>query len=202
MDVLDSRLYRWLEVFANFLLLNLLWLVACLPVVTVYPATAAMFGVVRDWVRKKEDDGLLQTFLRHFMENFKQSIVIGALWTLFGAALLLDFYLVNQMSSGPRLVVGSLLFLVTLLYVFSSLYLFPVMVHYDASLPLVLRNSLLLSIGHLSTTVQCLLVVAAMAGISVFAPYLVLITGSLTAYIVYRLCDRAFRRVESSSGRG
>jgi len=120
MDVLDGRFYRWLEVFSN-LLLNLLWLLACLPIVTVYPATAAMFGVVRDWVSKKEDNGLLRTFLRHLKENLKQSFMIGVLWTLFGAALLLDYYLVDQMPSGPRLVAGSLLFLVTLLYVFSSL---------------------------------------------------------------------------------
>ena len=201
MSVLDSRFLRWLEIFSNFLFLDLLWLLACLPVVTIYPATAAMFGVVRDWVRKKEGS-LLQTFLSRFKENFRQSFMIGIVWTIFGVALLLDFYLVNQAPSGLRIVLGSLLFLVALLYVFTSLFLFPLMVHYDASLLVVVKNSLLLSIGQLSTTVQCLLVVAAMAGIAVFAPLSLLITGSLTAYVVYRLCDRAFRRVESRSGRG
>ncbi|MGI9049327.1 MAG: DUF624 domain-containing protein, partial [Rubrobacteraceae bacterium] len=52
MNVLDSRLYRWLEVFTNLLILDLIWLVSCLPVITIYPATTAMFGVTRDWVRK------------------------------------------------------------------------------------------------------------------------------------------------------
>jgi uncharacterized membrane protein YesL len=201
MSVLDSRFHRWLETFSNFFLINLLWLLACLPVITIYPATAAMFGVVRDWVRKKEDS-LLRTFLSHFKENFKQSFVIGIVWTFFGAALLLDFHLVNQMSSGLRIVLGSLLFLVTLLYAFTSLYLFPVMVHYETSWPVVLKSSLLLSIGQLSTTVQCLLVVAVMVGISIFVPFTLLITGSLTAYIVYRLSNRAFRRAESITGRG
>jgi uncharacterized membrane protein YesL len=199
-DILDSRLYRWLETFSNFLFLNLLWLLACLPVVTIYPATAAMFGVVRGWVRKKED-GLLQTFLACFKENFKQSFVIGLVWTFLGFVLLLDFYLINQASSGPGVVLGSLLFLAVILYVFTSLYLFPVMVHYEASWPVVLKTSLLLSVGQLSTTVLCLLVVAVMVGISFFAPVSLLVTGSLTAYIVYWLCDRAFRKVVSISGR-
>lgn len=201
MSVLDSKFHRWLEISSNFVLINLLWLLACLPLITIYPATAAMFGVVRDWVRKKEDS-LLRTFLSRFKENFKQSFVIGIVWTFFGVTLLFDFHLVSQMSSGTKIVLGSLLFLVTLLYVFTSLYLFPVMVHFETSWPVVLKNSLLLSIAQLSTTVQCLLVVAVMVGISIFVPFTLLITGSLTAYIVYRLCDRAFQRVDSITESG
>ena len=199
MNALDSRFHRWLEVFTNFLLLNLLWLLACIPVLTIYPATAAMFGVARDWVRKK-DTGVVQVFFLRFRENFRQSLVIGIVWTFLGVALVLDFYLVNQMSPDLRIVLGSLLFLMALLYAFTSVYLFPVMVHFDTTWTVVLKNSLLLGIGRLLTTLQCLVVIAVMVGISVFAPFTLLITGSVTAYVVYRLCDRAFRRVESVTG--
>ena len=195
MNILDSRFHRWLGVFANFLLLNLLWLLACTPVLTIYPATAAMFGVVRDWVRKK-DVGVMRVFFLRFRENFKQSFVIGIVWTVFGAALVLDFYVVSQMPAGPRTVLYLLLIFMFLLYAFTSVYLFPVMVHFDTTWPVVLKNSLLLGIGRLLTTVQCLLVIAIAVGVSVFAPFTLLITGSVTAYVVYRLCDRAFRRVE------
>jgi uncharacterized membrane protein YesL len=196
MNILDSKLYRWLEVFANFLLLNLLWLLACIPVLTIYPATAAMFAVVRDWVRKK-DVGDIQAFFLRFRENFKQSFVIGIVWTLSGIALVLDFYLVNQLPSGLRTILYLVLSLMLLLYTFTSVYLFPVMVHFDTTWPVVLKNSLLLGIGRLLTTVQCLLVIVTMISVSVFAPFTLLISGSTTAYIVYRLCDREFRRVEA-----
>ena len=196
MNILDSKFYRWLEVFANFLLLNLLWLLACIPVLTIYPATAAMFAVVRDWVRKK-DVGVIQPFFLGFRENFKQSFVIGMVWTLFGTALVLDFFLVNQMPSGLSTVLYLLLSFMLLLYAFTSVYLFPVMVHFDTTWPVVLKNSLLLGIGRLLTTVQCLLVVVITVSVSFFAPFTLLITGSITAYLVYRLCDREFRRVEA-----
>ncbi len=48
MNILDTKAYQWFEGAANFFLLNLLWLLACAPVVTIFPSTAAMFGVVRD----------------------------------------------------------------------------------------------------------------------------------------------------------
>jgi uncharacterized membrane protein YesL len=76
-----------------------------------------------------------------------------------------------------------------LLYAFTSVFLFPVMVHFDTTWPVVF--------GRLLTTVQCLVVISITVGVSVFAPFTLLITGSITACVVYWLCDRAFRRVEA-----
>jgi uncharacterized membrane protein YesL len=72
MGFLDSRLYRWLEVFTNFFVLNLLWLLACVPVLTIYPATAAKFGVVRGWVRDTDTGGGggVRAYFSRFVENF------------------------------------------------------------------------------------------------------------------------------------
>jgi uncharacterized membrane protein YesL len=199
MNILDTRVYRWLEVATDFLLLNLMWLVACLPVVTIFPSTAAMFGVVRDWVRGKEG-GLTRTFVTRFRENFGQSLLVGVVWTVFGVALFLDFLLANQLSFGAEVVVKSLLVLVSCVYAFGSIFLFPVMVHYETDWKTVIKNSLLLSIGRLPTTVVGLVFSVVMVGLTVVVPLLVIITGSITAYVVYRLCDREFRKIDASSG--
>ena len=196
MNVLDTRVYRWLEVATDFFLLNLMWLVACLPVVTIFPSTAAMFGVVRDWVRKKEGS-LTRTFVARFRENFGQSLLIGVIWTVFGVALVLDFLVANQLSYWPGVVMKSVLVLASSVYAFGSVFLFPVMVHYDTDWKTVIKNSLLLSIGRLPTTVVCLVIVVVTAGLTVVFPFLVIITGSVTAYFVYRLCDREFRKIDA-----
>jgi uncharacterized membrane protein YesL len=197
MNVLDTRVYRWLEVATDFFLLNLMWLVACLPVVTIFPSTAAMFGVVRDWVRGKEGS-LTRTFIARFRENFGQSLLVGVIWTVFGVALFLDFLVASQLSFGAEVVLKSLLVLVSALYAFGSVFLFPVMVNYEADWKTVIRNSLLMSIGRLPTTVMCLVLLAVMVGLTVVVPFLIIITGSITAYFVYRLCDREFRKVDAA----
>jgi uncharacterized membrane protein YesL len=196
MNILDSRVYRWLEVATDFFLLNLMWLVACLPVVTIFPSTAAMFGVVRDWVRGKEGS-LTRTFVARFRENFLQSLLIGAIWTVFGVALVLDFLVANQLSYWPGVVMKAVLVLASSVFAFGSVFLFPVMVHYDTDWKTVIKNSLLLSIGRLPTTVVCLVFVVVTAGISAVFPFMVIITGSITAYFVYRLCDREFRKIDA-----
>ena len=199
MNVLDTRVYRWLEAATDFFLLNLMWLVACLPVVTIFPSTAAMFGVVRDWVRKKEGS-LTRTFVARFRENVGQSLLIGVVWTVFGVALFLDFLVANQLSYWPGVVMKSVLVLASSVYAFGSVFLFPVMVHYDTDWKTVIKNSLLLSIGRLPTTIVCLVFVVVTAGLTVVFPFMVIITGSITAYSVYRLCDREFRKIDATSG--
>ena len=196
MNILDTRVYRWLEVATDFFLLNLLWLVACLPVVTIFPSTAAMFGVVRDWVRKKEGS-LTRTFVVRFRENFGQSLLIGVVWTVFSVALFLDFLVANQLSYWPGVLMKSVLVLASSVYAFGSVFLFPVMVHYDTDWKTVIKNSLLLAIGRLPTTIVCLVLVVVTAGLTVVFPFLVIITGSITAYFVYRLCDREFRKIDA-----
>ncbi len=198
MNLLDTRGYRWFEVATDFFLLNLLWLGACVPVVTIFPSTAAMFAVVRDWSKEKEG-GLVRTFVTHFRENFVQSLLVGLLWTLFGGALVFDFFVVGGLSFWAEVVAKSLLVLVTFLYASASVFLFPVMVHYETGWRALVKNSLLLSIGRLPTTAACLLVLALAAGLTALFPLLILITGSVTANAIYRLCDREFAKLDAPS---
>jgi uncharacterized membrane protein YesL len=199
MSILDTRVYRWLDTATDFFLLNLIWLAVCLPVVTIFPSTAAMFGVVRDWVRGKEGS-LTRTFITRFRENLGQSLLVGAIWTVFGVALFLDFLVANQLSYWAEIILKSVLLLVSTLYAFGSVYLFPVMVHYETDWKTVIKNSLLISIVRLPTTLVCLVFLVAMVGLTVVVPFLVVITGSITAYVVCRLCERVFRKIDASYG--
>ena len=199
LSILDTRVYRGLETATDFFLLNLMWLVACLPVVTILPSIAAMFGVVRDWVRGKEGS-LTRTFVTRFRENFGQSLLVGAIWTTFGVALFLDFLVASQLSFGAEVTLKSVLVLASSLVAFGSVFLFPVMVHYDTDWKTVIKNSLLLSIGRLPTTIVCLVLLALIVGVTVIVPFLMIITGSITAYFVYRLCDREFKKIDAAHG--
>lgn len=198
MSILDTKVYRWAQAATDFLLLNLLWLVACLPVVTAFPATAAMFGVTRDWVRGKEA-GLFGTFVLRFRQNFWQSLVVGVLWAVFGATLFLDFLVASGLSGGAQVVVRSLLVLAAIPYALASVFLFPVMVHYETKWTAVPKNALLLAVGRLPVSLLCLLTVVAAATLTVLVPVLALTSGSVTAYAVYRLCDREFRQIDANT---
>jgi uncharacterized membrane protein YesL len=195
MNVQESRAYRLLERFSDLFILNLCWLIACLPVVTVWPATTALFAVVREWALGREPR-VIGGFLRFFKANFTQSLCVGVIWSPLGLLLLFGLNLAAQSAPPWRLL---LFFCVSTLggvYLIASVYLFPVMSNYQMSFVQVIKNSVLFGIGQLPVAVQCLLVVGAAAVLVVALPVALLIAGSATAYAVYRLCDRAFRKVE------
>lgn len=196
MSILDSKAYRALEFFYELLVLNLLWLATSLPVVTLFPATAAMFAVVRDRIREKEP-ALVRSFYAHFRANFKQSLWIGLVWTLLGGLLVLDIYLAGRMPPTVKLPMLLVLSFLGVLYLFGTIYLFPVMVNYELKWMAVLRNALLLSVSQLPTTLLCLLVMAAAVLAVQLFYYALLILGSVTAYLVYMLCEKSFRKVEN-----
>ena len=200
MNFLDTKAYQWLESATDFFLLNILWLLACVPVVTAFPSTAAMFGVVRDWARGKEA-GVFGAFVLRFRQDFRQSLAVGALWTLFGGALFLDFLIANGLPAGPQAVMRFLLVLASILYALASVFLFPVMVHYDTRWTAVPKNALLLAVGRLPITLLCLAMVVAAAALTFFVPLLLVATPSVVAYAVYRLCDREFRKIDAAPDR-
>lgn len=193
-----DRVYRALEVFTDLVYLNLLWIVSCLPVVTIAPSTAAMFGVVRGWIKGK-DVPTTREFFSLFRENFGRSLAVGLVWAVLGAVLAADFLLVGEMESFRR-PLYVVFFVFALLYVSATVYLFPVMVNYELGWKAVIRNSLLFSVARPLTTLQCLLTLAVALFVVASLWITIFVAASATAYAVYFLCDRAFKNVESLKG--
>jgi uncharacterized membrane protein YesL len=195
MDVLESRPYRVLLAFTNLLLLNLAWALTSLPVITLVPATAAMFGVVRDW-RRGDEPTILPAFVRHLRANFRQAFGIGLLWLVTLAALFLDYRLVGELPAAAQFAAVVVLALATAAFAATSVYLFPVMVGYHARWWVVIRNSFLLGISQLHTTFAALLVVAAVAFLATRAPITLMVSASAAAYLIHAICSRGLDRAQ------
>ncbi|RBW70771.1 hypothetical protein DS031_04640 [Bacillus taeanensis] len=193
---LNSRIYRFLEKSVDFFLLNVLWIVMCLPIITIYPATTAMFGVVRKWVLGKEIHGVFKTFFSLFKDNFVQTMGISIIWTALGLFLYWDLKLIQPTESFFSLILYGIVFIVVLLYVFISIYLFPVLVHIETSWKNILRNALLLSIVNPFVTILLLGFVGVTAYVLSIYPVLILFIGSFIAYMMYSMCNQVFMKVQ------
>ncbi|MCM3575592.1 DUF624 domain-containing protein [Mesobacillus subterraneus] len=195
MNTLDSRLFRTANIIVDFFLLNLLWVIASIPVITFFPATAAMFGVVRKWILKKETKGVLLTFTSLFKEAIFKQFHVAIVWYIAAFIIYLDFNLIEHMAN-PTLFFVVILYAGGFLFAITSLYLFPVIVHYDLRLRHMWKNSLYLAIIHPRITITLLLI----AGLGVMCFYLlpisILFLGSFFALLIYYTCQIAFNRIE------
>jgi uncharacterized membrane protein YesL len=191
MRIMDGKIYKTMEFIMNAFLLNLLWLVLCLPILTVFPATTAMYGVVREW-KKQNDIRIFFAFFRLFKENFKQSFLIGILWLVFTGLLLGDLIIINQLNSSVKYILFSFLFLMGILYLFVSIYIFPVLVHYQVTWKNAIKNAMLLSISRLHHTILSILIIAAVMVLCFYLPAAMMLGFSISAYLVYSLVSRGF----------
>ncbi|MBS4220133.1 DUF624 domain-containing protein [Bacillus sp. FJAT-49711] len=195
MNILNSRLYNILEVLSFFFLLNILWFTMCLPIVTIFPATAAMVAVIRQWVMKK-DTAILIPFFRFFKENFKQSFIIGIIFFVFAGIFYVDFMLVNTFNPKLHSFLFASLFLLGLIVTFTLIYVFPMMVHYRLSLWHVIKNSFFFSVRYILSTVLCVLILLTMVSLLFLIPVFFLIIFSFTAYLIFTICYSRFRKEE------
>lgn len=198
MRIMDGKIYKAMEFIMNAFLLNLLWLVLCVPILTIFPATTAMFGVVREW-KKQNDIRIFSAFLRLFKENFKQSFLVGIVWMVFTGLLLGDFIITNQVNSSVKYILFSFFFLLGILYLFVSIYIFPVMVHYQVTWKNAIKNAVLLSISRLHHTILSILIIAAGIVLCFYLPAAMMLSFSISAYLVYSLVSRGFHHENTNN---
>src|SRR4051812_20934812 len=104
MNIIDSRFYAVVDRLSNLFILNIFWIVSCLPIVTIVPATTAMFSVVRQW-QLHQDTSVVRNYFRYLKENFKQSFIIGLMWTVISVVLYFNYFYLNQDHSGAKFII-------------------------------------------------------------------------------------------------
>ncbi len=165
------------------IVLNFLWWLLLLPVVTWPPATAGLFHVVRRLTILQESE---QTTWRHFFEGMR--LYRWTSWKLAAADLALGIILVvnvlfynNRSQTVLRLLAWPML---SFLFLWGAmqLYLFPLLIEQEEKrITLVFRNAFLLTLGHLpfSLFFGLFLVVVIAVGFVLAGPVLLLVISFL-----------------------
>ncbi|MEK3734297.1 MULTISPECIES: YesL family protein [Paenibacillus] len=121
------------------------WILAILSPFVLFPATAALFTVVRKWVMGNPDVSVFKTFFKGYKENYKHSMIGGIVYTLLFVIMYVDYTVYMTQLEGFQLV--GIVMLVLLLVVFVSLFnFFSMTVHYEMKITQILKNSILLTL--------------------------------------------------------
>lgn len=158
--------FRFWELFFNkfwtFFTLNLIYVLACLPVVTIGPATAAITSMMRN-IYLERPQFIWHDFWREFKKNFKQSFFIGIVDVAAIALLLLTYReFANDPGEDPSVKILCVLsFAAQAIFLLMNLYIYPQIAALEMKLGDILKNSLILVFVNLPCE---LIVVAALVG--------------------------------------
>ena len=171
---MDSPLMRFLTKIADLMVLNILFCVTSIPLITIGASWTALYSVTLKMVRD-EEGSVSRSYFRPFRQNFKQATLLwlGVLVVL--ALLVLDIRVLNGMAGGtaPGLLrVG--VEILALLGIMVLQYLFPSLARFEASLADTLKNACMMALAHLPKT-------ALMTAAAVGAVWITLINNTTIA---------------------
>lgn len=202
MKTLDSPLYWWANRFSSYLLLSVLWLLCCIPILTIFPATVAMFAVFRAW-QENPDEAFYIPFFAHLRSNFFKDLLLGLMWLLIIGLLVLNLTLLPAAIPPDLPLVRALAFgfwlLGVLIFVASSIFIFPLRSSYTLTLWVSVRNAVALGLARFGTTALCLGVVLLTALLFWVVPASVLLTSAVAGHLISWLCHRTLRTLETHS---
>lgn len=149
--------------FWQLVLLNVLYLIACVPIITIGPATAALNYVCRNFTQGKPVS-FFSDFVEKCKEHFKQGLVVGLIQVIAAVLCVSSFLMWTSASWNVgetiRTVAVIVIFLVGYLMFFGSFYLYPMMVSFDLTVKQLFRNSFILAMTQLWRNLVILAVAA------------------------------------------
>ena len=203
----DSRIMIFLSRVADLVILNILWLVCCIPVVTIGASTTAMYHVIRHW-QKDSVSSIMRDFFQSFKEDFKQATPVYLILLIPTVAVVMNAMLIfnpeNSAAVPSYLLV--IWFISALILLFISSFVYPVMAFFADSIFKTLRNAMVLALANLPRTIlisvlNLLPVILLFVNLSFFLQssiFWLLIGGALVAYLNMSILKPVFKKLVPS----
>lgn len=179
---LESPFFQFMNKVGNMIIVTLLWIVGCIPVVTIGTSTAAMYYATVK-VTRKETGYITKEFFRAYKMNLKNGVILTLGLLVIAGILTLDRFYVHGSESTQ----GGILIIVYNFMIIGCIsvimYLFPNMSRFTMSKKDLIKLSFFMVVKHLPTTI-CLVVILGVSMIGIYImPVLIIILPGAICYI-------------------
>lgn len=136
----------------DLVLLSVLWIIGCIPVITIGASTSALYYVTMKMAEDR-DSGIIKTFWKGYKDNLKKSIPLTCLLLLCAGVLAADFHVLGAKdAAGASVMYGGCIALAIILAAVYG-YVFPLLAKFENTVKNTLLNGAKLAITHLPQTV-------------------------------------------------
>ena len=146
----DNNFFAGISKVSDTIILNFLFVICSIPIVTIGASTTALYCVSMKSTRD-EDVYAVKEFFKQFKQNFKESTIIWLILLLVASFIGLDFYMCSLMSN-DILSTAFIFTLISIVIGFIVVYVFPLVARFENSIKNTLMNAVLMSIKHLPYT--------------------------------------------------
>ncbi|MCM3123904.1 MULTISPECIES: YesL family protein [unclassified Mesobacillus] len=207
MNTLANRAFAATEWITKFAYINLLWMgfsLAGLIVLGFFPATVAMFTIIRKWLKGETEIPIFRTFWTTWKSEFFRSNGLGLLVAAVVGLIVFNMVFVEKSVTGFTSVIQIPIYLFMFAAIMTIMYLFPVYVHFELKWFQMVKNSFLMMLISPIENIVMIAGIIAVLFVVKFIPALgFFFGGSLiaviimsAAYLVFGKMDRKRRVTE------
>lgn len=191
----DNPILYWFSRIGDFCALSFLWLLLCLPVVTIIPSCIALFDSIAHCIHGTEE-GPARRFFQTFRSELGRGVLLSLTWVMIGIVLSFGFLVLYQMGHTNQTIAAySLVYLLTMLIPLAVLtWLIPVESRFEHSFFGLFRSAAVYAISHLPSTILLLVILALAVLLTLLAPILVLVMPAIAVTIQCWFIERVFQK--------
>lgn len=196
---LDNPIFKFLSTLVDLVLLNVLFVISCIPIFTIGAAlTSLQYVMVTGW--DTQNSKLIKMYTRSFKQNFKQSTVVWLVMLVVGAFFAATGWMIYQQSKVDDSVIFMAIVIVFVLICLAYLciftYIWPMIAKFENTTLMMVVNSLVMAISHLPSTIIAWMIfglgVYFMLTNMVVAAFGVLILCAVIAYFMGKVFQNVF----------
>ncbi len=199
----DGFLIKMLVKVGNMMILSFFWLLTCIPIITIIPATSALFHTTTKVVREN-GTGVLRDYFSHMRNSLKQGIPLSIICIIIGLLLYTALDFGSQVWRNGAFWTAYYAFGFLLAFIFVTMLLFvpPTLSRFECSATMTLRLSLYLASRNLLRSVWYIILLGFMVFLVDFYPLLLLIIPGLYADLICGGIEKTLASYIKNSGLG
>lgn len=163
----DSPFFNFLNKLVNLVVLNLCFVISCVPIITIGTAITSLYSVNLKMV-KNEESYVFQSYFRAFKQNFKISTIAWLVTLAFGVVFYFYYNFSKTLTGGLKWVLIAAVGAIFVLYIAYTIYIFPYISRFENTYIESAKNSVIIALTNISTTLAIMLTTAAAVLLSVF----------------------------------
>ncbi len=189
---MENPVWKFIGKLVDVFVVNVLFILCSLPIITFIPSCSAMYYVTLKLVRDEENYPA-RSFWKFFKKNIKQGIGLSLITLgtglLFVADIVLYMAYAEEIAGSSFLII--LMLMVLLVWVMVMMYIPPVFARFDNSTKNIIKNSALMAVAHLPKTLLMVIITVVLTVFGIFVPILWFgLIAFANSYILVKIFDK------------
>lgn len=154
---LDSPLMNFLNKVADIMILGVIFMIACIPVITAGASFTAAYYMGFKMV-KNEETYIIKGFFKAFKENFKQATILWIFVLIIALVIVADYRIILYSGLAFASWIRIAMVSVTLIAALGVVFIFPLQARFQNTVRHTIKNAFLMALSHLPSAFLLILV--------------------------------------------